>query len=304
MPTDPRPTRRDYLLFAGGAVAGLAGCASGTTNGTDEPTPTGAGTPTSAAGTDTPGGATVRLTPVGDPREARRTGRVSVYPADLAAWVRTAASSDRTLRKHATAGQEMPRPPLSVLRDVRVVDETGDLDGHYELAVDAGTRYRMHVGAEPSDPPDDGQVTAVEELAEKRRQLALAAIEDGLEGARVYPETERGEWSRESFFGGHYRHDGETYRGHEIERTDAAFFSSEAWYVISASERPAGDDDTVLVLPDIGASVRTELREAGLEGRPEEFAVEDPSEELAAYADRTAVLLTHAAAFRIRLETA
>ncbi|WP_254840247.1 hypothetical protein [Natronomonas marina] len=301
MPTDP--TRRGYLgLLTGGSLAALAGCTGDprTDPSPDDgsPTPT---DPTERAPTGTAGPPTVILTPVDDPREARSTGRVSVYPDELADWIRTAATSDRTLRRHVSTGQEMPRPPLPALRDVRLVDEAGDADGHYDLDVDAGTRYEMLVGADPVEPPGDATVTAVGDLSRERRNLAVAAIEGDASGGRVYPETELGEWARESFFGGYYRHDGETYRGYEVQQTDAVSSSTEAWYVISASENREGDDDTVLGLPALD-DVRAELEAAGLGEATEEIRIEDPPGGLETYALETAMVLTHLALFRVSVE--
>lgn len=298
MPTDPT-TRRGYLGLAACAAAGLAGCTNDPGMETDGPATDVPSTET--APTSTAGEPTLRLEPVA-PRELRTTGRVAVHPPDLTGWIRAAATAGRTLREHASTVRENPDPPLSILRDVRLVDETSDLEGHYDLEVDAGTRYELLVGAERTDPPSDTTVTAVSDLTEARRDLAVGAIEDGSSGVRVYPETELGEWARESFFGGHYRYDGETYRGYEVQRTDAASLSDEAWYVISATPSRGGDDDTYLVLPDLDEGVRAELEAAGLGGATDELRIEDPSEGLVEYALGTAVLLTHHATFRTVVE--
>ena len=91
-----------------------------------------------------------------------------------------------------------------------------------------GGCQELLVGAERSDPPSDATVTAVTDLPEANRDLAVATIEDGSGDARVYSETELGEWVRGSFFGCHYRYEGETCRGYEVQQTDAAFFGDEA----------------------------------------------------------------------------
>jgi len=104
--TDPT-TRRGYLgLLAGGTVAGLAGCADPGTgaSGEDAPSPGSDTAPTGTAPTSTAGEPVPGLVPVA-PGELRSTGRVSV------------------------------------LQDVRIFDEASDLEGDYDLEVDAGTRY-------------------------------------------------------------------------------------------------------------------------------------------------------------------
>jgi hypothetical protein len=305
MSTDRTTRRRCLDLLAGGAVAGLAGCAGdpGTDASASGATPTGnESEPTETTPTGTVGPPVVRLVPVEDHRETRRTGRVSVSPADLVEWLRTAASSDHTLRTYVSTARDMPRPPLSALRDVRLVDEASDLEGHCDLQVESGTRYRMLVGAEAVDPPADAEPTPVGDLPPDRRDLAVAAIEDGSDGARVYPETARGEWARESFFGGHYSYDGETYRGYEVQQTDAAFFSDQAWYVIAASPARGGDDDATLGLPDLDDRVRAELEGAGLGETVDELRIEDPSEALPEYVSGAAMVVTHLALFRPSVE--
>jgi len=201
----------------------------------------------------------------------------------------------------------MPDPPLQVLKHVRFVTlegapflaDTGEVTGHYDINVKAGPRYEMVVGAEAAD----ATAPAVADLAGECRDLAVAAItEDGGE-TRVSSDTPLGPWVRESFIDGYYSYDGDTYRGHE-QQPGAGASTTEAWYELSATPSREGDDDTYVLLPDLGGTVRTELADSGVGERTDELVVEDPSAPLAASADRMAMLVTHVAIFRVDLETA
>lgn len=79
-----------------------------------------------------------RLSPV-RPRDIWKTGLVMIYPTDLVGWLRDAATSDGTLEKRVSTAQEMPNPPIRVLKHIRFVDHAGSLDNcYYELDIEAG----------------------------------------------------------------------------------------------------------------------------------------------------------------------
>jgi hypothetical protein len=303
----------------GGGLAGVAGCSGDRTeNGTaTDPPPTETssdadGTPTDEPQADSGETQVVRLSPVEDPREVWTTGRTAIYPTDLIGWLRKVASHDRTLRKRVATSQEMPDPPLQVLRrirfvepnDVSFVDDAGGITGYYELDIEAGPYYEMILNAAPADPPSDAMVTPVGDLNGEYRELVVAAIQDSTEEDRVYSDTELAEWARESFIDNYYRYEGETYRGQEVQQTDVPSSSTEAWYELAASPSRAYDDATYLLLPDLIETVRAELDAAGVPERMDELVVEEPSESLVAFADQIAMLITHLAIFRVRPETA
>ena len=320
MPTAPSHTRRRYLgLVVGGGLVGFAGCSgnrAGSRTVTDlSPTETNADaddTPTDEHGSG--GGETrvVRLSPVDDPREVWTTGRTAVYPTDLIGWLREVASHDRTLRKRVSTSQEMPDPPLQVLGRIRFVepnddsfvDAAGGITGYYELDIEAGPYYEMILDADPADPPSDEAVTPVGDLDGEHRELVVAAIRDSTEERRVYSDTELAEWARESFIDHYYDYEGETYRGHEVQRTDGASSSTEAWYELAASPSREYDDATYLLLPDLVEPVRAELDATGVPEQVDELVVEEPSEPLVAFADQISMLITHLTIFRVRPETA
>lgn len=309
VPTDPHLTRRGCLgLVAGGGPVGLAGCLGDLAGTADD------SSPTDDPGTDGTEDRVVRLSPVEDRGEVWHTGLVAIYPTDLIWWLREVATHDRTLRKRVSTGREMPDPPLQVLRDVRFVglddapfvEDAGEITGHYDLEVEAGPYYEMVLDAEPADPPADAAVTPVRTLDDEHREFAIAAIEDGeedVDGNRVYTDTALAEWARETFIDSYYRYDGDTYRGYKIQRTDAESATTEAWYGLSASSSREGDDDTALLLPDLAETVRTELDAARVGERTDDLVIEAPSDSLAAFADRIAMLVTHLVIFRVRLET-
>lgn len=299
--------RRALLAGLGGAVA-LAGCQTdGDQSDTDSPSPTDSesATPTHSP---TPSGR-FSLTPT-DPGAAAES--VTVLPADLRAWLRDAATADTTVREHAgvdfapAVQTYEPIPPLSAFERVDIDDPGGDAGGRYELAVEGGVRYDLLVGAEEVSPPDDAEVTPIAELSGARRELALAAV--GAESdrdRRVFPETELGSWARTSFFGGYYRHDGTTYRGHEVQQTDAAFFSNRVWYVLSASATDR-EPSATLVLEEVDSRVRAivdDLRSEHQTIEPMARRVEgETAAALEAFADGGTLLLTHEAVYRAAFE--
>jgi hypothetical protein len=252
----------------------------------------------------------VRLSPVEDPREVWRTGLTAIYPTDLIRWLEEAASHDRLVEKRVSTGHEMPDPPLQVLRSIRFVGlpdapflaDAGSITGYYELDVEAGPYYEMALSAEQVTPPSDAEVTPVTDLDGERREMVVAAIEDDTEKSRVDSNTDLAEWARDSFIDTHYQYEGTPYRGYEIQRTNAASSSTEAWYELSATPSREYDDATYLLVPNLVESVRAELDAAGICERADELIVEDPSESLVAFADRMSMLVTHVTIFRMHVE--
>jgi len=273
--------RRAYLgLLAGAVTAGLGGClGDGPTDGpgTDARSPTGTPTRTdTATATDTPaptatsGESATGTTDDADtptPGPTPTGGRLvaeyvdpdtvtaaTVYPRDLASLLLQAADADGRVRASASAFVYAPEPILPSFETVRLVTAEGEKRGPYRVEGEAGIRYDHVVGAEQVEPPENATVTPVDDLAAERRDLAVAAIEG--ESPEVTPETELGEWVRESFYGAYVRDDGTTYRGGEIEQTDAAFFSTECWYILSLTPVDDGEGAVTLRLPDLSVSVR------------------------------------------------
>lgn len=318
MPTDSTQARRRFLRgLTGGCLVGLAGCSDNPTrNGSvTDPSPTESEPEETETPTDDPSPdsrpSVVRLSPVEDPREVWRTGLTAIYPTDLIGWLEEVASHDRLVEKRISTGHEMPNPPLQVLRRIRFVElpdapyleEPGLITGYYELAVEAGPYYEMILGAERVTPPSDAEVTPVTDLDGERREVVVAAIEDDTERGRVESDTELAEWARNSFIDTHYRYEGNTYRGYEVQRTNAVSSSTKAWYKLSASPSREYDDAAYLLLPNLVESVRTELDATGVREQTDELVVEDPSESLVAFADRMSMLVTHVTIFRMHVET-
>jgi hypothetical protein len=241
-----------------------------------------------------------------------RTGLTAIYPTDLIGWLRDVASSDRAVQKRVSTRHQMPDPPLQVLRRVRVVEQPdasyledpGSITGYYELDVEAGPYYEMVLDLEQTTPPSDEAVTPIADLDGDRRELVVAAIEDDSGRTHVASDTELAGWVRKSFIDTYYRYQGNTYRGYEVQRTDAASSSTVAWYNLSASPSRDYDDATYLLLPDLVDSVRAELDAGGVREQTGDFAIENPSESLVAFADQISMLLTHVTIFRMRVETA
>ena len=297
--------RRALLIGLGGSVA-LAGCQTGgDPSVTDSPSSTGSETATRSP---TPSGR-FSLTPT-DPEAAEES--VTVLPADLRTWLRDVATADTTVREHAgvhvapAAQTYEPIPPLSAFDRVEIDDPRGDAGGRYDLDAEGGVRYDLLVGAEEVSPPEDAEVAPISELSGERRELALTAV--GAESdrdRRVYPETELGSWGRTAFFGGYYRHDGTTYRGHEVQQTDAAFFSNRIWYVVSASATDA-EPSVTLALEEVNTTVRDavdELRGEHETIEPMARRVEgETAAALAAFAAGGTLVLTHEAVYRAAFE--
>ncbi|MBP1986960.1 hypothetical protein [Halolamina salifodinae] len=229
----PSTDRRALLAGVAGLV-GVAGCLNGET-----PTATTATDPeTGHLETDPPAAGRLTLDPV-PPTEADEP--LTVLPDDLRRWIRQAADGT-TVRGHAGSyvypiqQSYEPIPPLTAFDRVRIDDPDSGDSGSYDVDADGGVYYERAVGAEAVSPPADAEVTPVSELPNERRELALAAIGAENGGApRVEPQTALGSWVRTEFFGGYYSHEGTTYRGHEVQQTDVAFFATEVWYVLSLS---------------------------------------------------------------------
>jgi hypothetical protein len=294
--------RRGLLAALGSAVA-LAGCQTDDEqSSTDSPpgTESETATPTSSPA---PSGR-FSLTPV-DPADA--DGELTVFPENLREWLRTVATTDETVRAHAGTYSVDPDPPLPAFERVQVLDELGDIEGIYDLAVEGDTRYRLLVGAEPTDPPDDADVTPVESLSAARRRLTLAAIEGAAgDDARVYPETALGSWVRQELFGGFVSSDGETYRGFERQQTDAEFYATNVWYVLSGTAVDAPSAPATLRLAAIDDRVRDvveELQAATNRPQSTETAVTgETAAAVRAFVERVPFLLTHDAVYRTDYE--
>ncbi|WP_380676283.1 hypothetical protein [Salinigranum sp. GCM10025319] len=255
-----RSTRRTFLATVTGAAlsGGLAGCLASdgeTTHGTgsDGATSTDSWASTSRSSTttrpttepSTPAEARIRLTAVDElPTDAA----VVVYPPTLREWLRRAAERSGPVRGSDDAFVYAPDPVLEDVDRIRLVGSTA-VEGTYDLSVDGGPRYDLLVGAEPVDePPANASIVPSETLSSARRDLVERAVDEG-QRATVSPETELGEWTRTAFFDGYVSHDGSLYRGYEVQQTDAAFFSTEVWYVLSlspvgSSETPRGEAET------------------------------------------------------------
>lgn len=287
------PSTRRTLLAALAGVA--AGCASAVRDDTGPTTP--AATTGAPTATSTPP-AELRLEPA---RVDEVDGPLTVYPAELADWLREAARTGGPVRGHAEVPAYAPEPVLPALDRVALRGD-GAVAGSYAVDAAGGPRYRHLAGAERVDEPPEGEeaATDVDDLPDERRALALAAIaEDG--SPRVYPETELGTWVRTEFYGGTFRHEGAYYRGHEVQQTDAAFFSREVWYVLSLS--PVDGDGTVLRLAEVDPAVRTAVdRAVGGERTPAEGSASGPfPPAVRSFAAETAYLMTHTAVYAVSL---
>lgn len=353
--------RRTYLGLLAGVPLTAAGCLGddestgdgpgvGTSGGSDgpvrstvetTPTPTGGGSPAvgdaetagqsagTARGTAGPGEFVLTAT---DPAEF---DSLTIYPPELAETLRTAAATGDTVRAVQNAHTYVPRPVLPAYDAVELVDPSGAAGGRYHLAADGGVYYHRLLDVEAVSPPADATATPVADLPAARRDL----VERVVRGDRVTvsPETERGEWVREAFFGEYFTHEGTTYRGYERQQTDAAFFSTEVWYVLSldpaggaeggadgadwtATPTPGSTGGTIgtdeaaaaagtggetlrLVLADVPESVRTVvdrlLADRSADQREVAASYQELPPDLAALANETAGLLTHVAAFSV-----
>lgn len=285
-----RRTRRAVLGLAGTVVAGVAGC-SGFDSSSGGGTAGQPGTP-----------APLRL----EPTEVPSSGTVVVFPSTLQDWLRDAATTGDVVRGHAQAGIYRPNPPLHRFDQVRLVDETGDLDAWFRVAGESGVRYEYSATATEATPPDDATVTPVSDLSGPRRALAEAAIEAPFsDGSRFYPETPLGEWARTDFFGGYYRHEGTVYQGMERQQTDAAFFSTSCFYIVELEPVDgASASGPTLRLGALDAQTRRAVDRARSSALSQLTPAAEPAIPSPAGADTLAesgYLLSHSAVFSVSL---
>jgi len=268
------PDRRTYLGLLAGALAGTAGCLGGEgetptgepTDGprgasaTDVPTETPRETPTPTAtdgSTETAGGATTASPAlVLDTVEPSGDVPLAVYPTKLATLLRAAAATEGPVRERADAFVHAPEPLLPGFDAVEIVDPTGGASGTYEVSAEGGPYHEMTLRAEevPAEAADDP--TPVPAVPEAYREFVVGALTDSDGNRQVEPQTERGEWVREHFFGEYVAYEGQTYRGRAVHPTDAVFFSTEVWYVLSLSSVDDAEDPVTLRLPEIDPAVR------------------------------------------------
>lgn len=301
-------SRRSVLAAVGTGLAGITGCTGSEMTPTESQThtPTDVHTITvtdTATPSDTPTG-TLTLEPIPS-REAQ--GTLLVYPPDLHKWLRTAATTAQTVRAHADTPTYDPSPPLPAFERVIFDDEAGELSGIYDLSVEADTRYELLVWAEETEPPEDTEVTAISSLPEERRRLALAAIGESTgDDARVHPETKLGSWVRKEFFGSYFSHDTATYRGTEAQQTDAEFFATDVWYVLSATAVDAPSAPLTLRLASVADDVRRSISDLRTEEdtpRPVSTTVTGETETaVRGFAKENSFILTHDAVYRVRYE--
>lgn len=226
---------------------------------------------------------------------------VTVYPPVLREWLRQAATQSTPVRGYDETFIEAPDPILARADTVELTG-AGDVDGVYDVSVDGGPRYELHVGATPVDEvPADATVTDLVMLSTERRSLVERAMEERF--VRVYPETALDEWARTDFFGSYVRHDGTTYRGHEVQQTDAAFFSEEVWYVLSLSAGAhEASSPLTLGLGSIPDAVAERLEP--LFSERQRAITSDPislGAESRAFVEETPYLLTHTRVFELSL---
>lgn len=316
--------RRRYLSLLAGALAGTAGCLGGESEGpgADESTDT----PPNRHRTTQPQTQTARTTdretittepvdtetPPTTPAQSLVLERIepseaalTVYPNSLAALLRSAATSTETVRTHADTFVYAPEPVLPSFDTVELVDPSGDASGVYEVSAEAGIRYELLLTAEPADPPADGAVTPVSSIPAQHRDLVVSAI-TGDGRPSVYPESEAGEWVRNHFFGEYVSYEGTTYQGNEREQTDAAFFSTTAWYILSLTPIEAEAGAVTLRLSDVEPSVRGTLDTALDDWQKHQpgpvIGPDRLSDSVASFADETDGLLIHTHAFDVRMD--
>lgn len=321
MPADPHPRTADRraLLRALGAagvagIAGGAGCLSdsgGTPTDTRYPSdgePTGSqGEPPSPTDDATPGTTdstnerlALTIHPVDDAPTPFRA-----YDPRLADWL-TRAAAGETVRANAEVQFYVPEPIVPAFDAVELVD-AGDANGTYAVAAEGGTRYHVLAGAKAvDDVPSDAAVVKYDDLAADRQELVRLAVE-GSNDARFYPETALGEWARHAFLGGYVDYEGQVYRGHEVQQTDAAFFSTRVWAIVRLTPTDSPDSTPATTsLASTPESVRTRVDQVyeQLEADSTEASLEVPdfSEAVEIYAAETASLLALTRAFSLTVE--
>lgn len=311
-PATARSSRRSVLRIlcragAGVGAVGVAGCLSrspGTPTGTRTTAPpTGSqGEPPSPTGTTAdPTNEVLELTvhPV-----AEAPTPFQVYAPTLADWLRRAADGE-TVRAHAEVQFPMSHPVLPEFDGgaIELVD-AGDRSGTYEVIAAGGTRYHVLAGAETVEsPPDDVEVIDYDSLVAGRRELVRLAIR-GDPDARFYQETPLGEWARTEFLGGYVEYEGDVYRGHEVQQTDAAFFSREVWVVCSLRETDSpGSEPWRVSLAETPEAVRTRVDQVysklQRDSTSASMEVPDLVEAVESYAESTAGLLSVTRAFEL-----
>jgi hypothetical protein len=254
------PSRRDAVRRLGAALCGLPGLAGCLGTGGPGATTTDGGTgPTT--GTTTAPSTTDRRRAVRfdhrDPSSLSAGTTTRLFTPSLARVLVAAARADGVVRTTAETYAPAPRPVLPAFDAVEIVgaDDAG-VDGTYALDVQAGTYYELLVGAEAVDPLDDATVRGVADLPLDRREFVRDVVGRATE---VEPQTRRGEFVRNAFFGGYWRLDGTVYRGHEVKQTDAAFSSERAWYALSAT--PADREAPTLSVRPVPGAVHDALDE-------------------------------------------
>lgn len=319
-------SRRRYLGLLAGALAGTAGCL-GNGDG-DNPTPTaeGAGdgptatptvtprpTPTAtdrATATDgetaTAPGTTPAPSLVLDPVEPSGDAPLTVYPRRLASILRSAATGDGPVRTTADAAVYAPEPLLPAVDAVEIVDPAGDAGGTYAVDCEGGTDHGMMLVADEVPAEEATDPTPVSEFPAEYRDLVVEAL-TGPRAGSVSPETERGEWVREQFFGEYVSYKGQTYRGREVHPTDAVFFSTGVWYVLALSPVEEADDPFRLRLPEIDPAVRRTvdgaLEEWSKHARAPAVAGPPLADAVRSFAADTDRVLTHTHAYEVALQS-
>ncbi|ELZ29253.1 hypothetical protein C475_03514 [Halosimplex carlsbadense 2-9-1] len=311
--------RRRYLGLLAAALAGTAGClgnggdatvtdlGSGAGDGdlTATPTATGPPTVTDRRTTDRRTATAPRTTPapslVLDSVEPTGDASLTVYPPKLASILREAAAGDGPVRAVADAFVYAPVPVVPSFDAVAIDDPHGDAGGTYAVDCEGGTYHEMTLQAEevPSEEADDP--TPVSSFRAPYRELVVDALTEPAARTQVAPQTERGEWVREHFFGEYVAYEGQTYRGRAVHPTDAVFFSTEVWYVCSLSPVDDADDSVRLRLPEIDPAVRNTvdgaLEEWSKNERAPAAAGPPLDESVRAFADGTDRILTHTHAY-------
>ncbi|MFB6139066.1 MAG: hypothetical protein ABEJ26_01365 [Halosimplex sp.] len=329
--------RRTYLGLLAGALAGTAGCLEGdgetptaeptgdpeggsstdvpaeTPRETPTPAPTRSSTATDGSSETATEGSTETATEttagphlVLDPVDPADGPPLTVYPTKLASMLRKAATGDGPVRERAGAFVYAPDPLLPGFDAVQIVDPVGDASGTYEVDAEGDPYYMMTLRAEEVPAEEADEPTPVSELPAEYRDFVVSVLADSGDRRRVEPQTERGEWVREHFFGEYVEYDGQVYLGKAIHPTDAVFFSTEVWYVLSLSPVEDADEPVTLRLPDIDTQVREAVDEAldewskndggpALAGPPFGDAVRE-------FAADTERILTHTFAYSVSIE--
>ncbi|WP_435345010.1 hypothetical protein [Haloarchaeobius sp. HRN-SO-5] len=293
------PSRRAVLGSLGIAAGSLAGCLGLDDAGTDG---TGTdGTETDTTGTDDTASVDLRL----ETDLITQQDPIRVLPDGLRSLLVEAARSDGPVRGHYDILVESPPSPvLPVFDDVRLQGTGSDADGTYVVDVDAGARYEMRFTATRADSvPEDASVVDATTLSGERRRFVQAAI-DG-EQPSVYPESELGTWARTEFDGGYVRVDGETYRtyrGQEVQQTDAAFFSDVVWYVLSLTPTEDATSPVVLDCSDVDDDAQGDVSDLLSSGGDYPKTATDPSEALRSFAEENRLVVSHCEMVSVHLD--